>query len=91
MYTSNPTRQEQYKPARPSLTVFAVITVALMIVTIIIACWCTSNFNKGLKPHINKRGKVEEDSSQGKWVMDDVHPSKGASAGHAGGSRMEID
>jgi hypothetical protein len=91
MYASNAARQEQYKPARPTLTVFAVITLALMIVTILVACWCTSNFNKGLKPHINKRSKADEESIQGKWAMDDVHPDKVASAGQAGGSRMEID
>jgi hypothetical protein len=95
MYASDPQRQEQYRPARPTLTVFAVITLALMIVTIVMASWCAANFNKGLKPHVNKRGKAEEESNQGKWAMDDV-PTKGASAGglnqnYAGGSRMEID
>lgn len=86
---------DQYKVARPTLTVFAVITLALMLVTITTATWCTMNFNKGLKPHINKRSsKVTEESVQGKWAMDDV-PAKGGNAGanssYAGGSRMEID
>ena len=44
-----------YLPARKSLTTFAVITVMLIILTIINACVCTHNFNKGLKPHIARR------------------------------------
>jgi len=90
MYAADSARIDNYRPARPTLTVFAVFTLALMLITICTAIWCTSNFNKGLKPHINKRGKVDEEASQGKWSMDDV-PAKGASIGHAGGSRMEID
>jgi hypothetical protein len=90
MYAADSARIDNYRPARPTLTVFAVFTLALMLITIGTAIWCTSNFNKGLKPHINKRGKVDEEASQGKWSMDDV-PAKGASIGQAGGSRMEID
>lgn len=48
----------EYLPARKALTVFAVITIILLIATIVTACLCTRNFNKGLKPHIQKR-KVE--------------------------------
>ncbi|QDS71183.1 hypothetical protein FKW77_010203 [Venturia effusa] len=95
MYTVKGSRLAQYKVARPSLTVFAVITLVLMLVTLTMATWCTLNFNKGLKPHINKRSnKGAEDGVHGKWALDDV-PSKGGHAGanssYAGGSRMEID
>lgn len=55
----------EYLPARKALTVFAVITILLLVATIITACVCTRNFNKGLKPHIQKR-KLEspEDPSK---------------------------
>lgn len=89
MYTVKGDRLNNYIVARPTLTVFAVITLALMLVTITMATWCTLNFNKGLKQHVNKRSnKDTEESVQGKWAMDDI-PGKGS--GGIGGSRMEID
>ena len=48
----------EYLPARKALTVFAVITISLLVATIATACVCTRNFNKGLKPHIQKRKVV---------------------------------
>ncbi|KAE9982028.1 hypothetical protein EG328_011270 [Venturia inaequalis] len=94
MYTVKGDRLTNYIVARPTLTVFAVITLALMLVTITMATWCTLNFNKGLKPHVNKRSsKVTEENVQGKWAMDDV-PAKGSGGtnqSYGGGSRMEID
>ncbi|KAI9719450.1 MAG: hypothetical protein M1812_003521 [Candelaria pacifica] len=59
MYQS--THEASYIPARRSLTTFAVITVILIILTIINACVCTANFNKGLKPHIASRKLQSED------------------------------
>ncbi|KAI9837091.1 MAG: hypothetical protein M1819_000742 [Sarea resinae] len=56
-------REQQYLPARRSLTIFAVITVALIILTIINACICTANFNRGLKPHITT-SKLESDDEK---------------------------
>jgi len=53
-----------------------------------IAFWCTSNFNNGLKAHVNKRSKAAEANQ--KWAMDDV-PTKAGFPGNPGGSRMEID
>ena len=55
MYGTDISRVQDYLPARRSLTSFAVITIMLLVVTIVIACWCTHNFNKGLKPHISRR------------------------------------
>ncbi|EKV11270.1 UPF0658 Golgi apparatus membrane protein C23H3.04 [Penicillium digitatum] len=49
----------KYLPARPSMTFFAVITITLIIVTIIYAFMCVHNFNRGLKPHINKKKNKE--------------------------------
>lgn len=48
-------RVRDYQPARRGLTTFAVITVLLLVLTIVNAGWCTANFGKGLKPHIQKR------------------------------------
>lgn len=56
MYNLNdPARVADYLTARKGLTLFAVITVLMLVATIGMAAWCTSNFNKGLKPHIQKR------------------------------------
>ncbi|GAB7351712.1 hypothetical protein MBLNU459_g2301t1 [Dothideomycetes sp. NU459] len=53
--TADPQRVKDYLPARRSLTTFAVITIALLLVTIANAAWCTKNFGKGLKPHVQRR------------------------------------
>ena len=50
-------RRLDYIPARKTLTVFAVITLVLLVVTLVVAIMCMRNFGKGLKPH------VEESSS----------------------------
>ncbi|KAF2017879.1 hypothetical protein BU24DRAFT_345795 [Aaosphaeria arxii CBS 175.79] len=55
MYAADKERLLDYMPARKSLTSFAVLTILLVIVTIVIACICTHNFNKGLKPHVNSK------------------------------------
>jgi hypothetical protein len=55
-----PAKYRTYLPVRKSLTFFAIITIILIIVTIINACLCTNNFHKGLKPHINSRGKSSD-------------------------------
>lgn len=57
-------KRAAYLPVRKSLTVFAVITIILIILTIVNACVCTSNFNKGLKPHITKRKIGEPDAEK---------------------------
>ena len=54
---------KDYLPVRRPLTIFAVITVILIILTIINAIACTLNFNKGLKPHIARR-KLESDDEK---------------------------
>lgn len=51
----SPITFRQYLPARPSMTFFAIITIVLIVITIINACMCVYNFNRGLKPHINKK------------------------------------
>jgi len=56
----SPEREKNYIPARKSLTFFAVITIILIILTIINACICTHNFNRGLKRHISSKRSASE-------------------------------
>lgn len=62
--TSDPARVADYMPARRGLTLFAVMTILLLILTIANAMWCTSNFNKGLKPHIQRRKVMSPEDKQ---------------------------
>ncbi|KAI9744445.1 MAG: hypothetical protein M1818_001974 [Claussenomyces sp. TS43310] len=52
---------EQYLPVQKSLTVFAVLTIVLILLTIVNACVCMSNFGKGLKPFVMRRKIRSED------------------------------
>ena len=85
MYAADADRLQDYRPARKSLTSFAVLTVLLLIITIITACICTHNFNKGLKPFVNEKsvGRGEEGKAEGYGM-----PSL---SGPAPATRMEID
>ncbi|KAL2841369.1 hypothetical protein BJY01DRAFT_11953 [Aspergillus pseudoustus] len=55
-----PATENDYTPARRSLTFFAIITLILIVMTITNACVCMHNFHKGLKPHINKKKKGKD-------------------------------
>jgi FtsH-binding integral membrane protein len=83
MYIADLDRQSDYQPARKSLTAFAVLTILLLIFTIIIACMCTHNFNKGLKPHVNNKS-IKDDGKAYNTEMPSI-------SGPAPGQRMEID
>lgn len=104
MYASN--EVIEYKPVRPSLTTFAVLTILLLLVTIAAAVACMVNFNKGLKPHIqnmrkNGRGDEAKDSySYGGYGRSSVGGNAGAAEPYGNGqqhalgqvgSRMTID
>src|SRR4051812_44453150 len=52
---------EAYLPARKELTTFAVLTIILILLTIVNACVCANNFNRGLKPYINKHKLENQD------------------------------
>ena len=52
-----------YKPARRSLTTFAVLTIICIVATLINAMMCALNFNKGLKPYVAHR-KVESEEEK---------------------------
>ncbi|PWW75063.1 hypothetical protein C7212DRAFT_352966 [Tuber magnatum] len=60
---------QSYKPARRSLTTFAVITLILIILTIANAIACVMNFNKGLKPHITRRRMTDEEEKHSMTEM----------------------
>jgi len=79
--------QEAYKPVRKNLTSFAVITLLLIILTIINACVCAANFNKGLKQHISKR-KITSEEEKSEQVLEMQPDLKHQGAGP---SRMTID
>lgn len=83
MYAADLLRQEDYKPARKSLTSFAALTILLLLFTIVVACICTHNFNKGLKQHVNSK-KVEGTGKQNGTEMPYV-------SGPTPSQRMEID
>jgi Na+/melibiose symporter-like transporter len=82
MFVADGKRQEDYKPARKSLTAFAILTILLLVCTIITACLCTHNFNKGLKPHVNDK-VVQSDKAYNTEM-----PSL---SGPTPSQRMEID
>jgi NADH:ubiquinone oxidoreductase subunit 6 (subunit J) len=86
MYAANDRRKDDYLAARKSLTSFAVLTILLLVVTIITACVCTHNFNKGLKPHVN--GKKIGSAEDGKAGYGNEMPSL---SGPGPSQRMEID
>lgn len=81
MYVADYRRQQDYKPARKSLTAFAILTIILLLMTIVIACICTHNFNNGLKPHVNKKAAAQ-DKAYGTEMPSVAGPQP---------SRMEID
>jgi len=81
-----PAKKANYLPVRKNLTSFAVITILLLLLTIINACVCMANFNKGLKPHISKRKiGTEVEKGENMTEMPDLKH------GGAPPSRMEID
>lgn len=77
-------RAARYIPARKTLTSFAVITIVLIVLTIINAIVCASNFRHGLKPYIANRKVESEDEKPTMMEMPNL--------AHAPvPSRMEID
>lgn len=57
----SPSREAAYLPARKELTTFAVLTIILILLTIVNACICAHNYNKGLKPYVNKPENIDDD------------------------------
>jgi hypothetical protein len=90
----SPARAKDYEPARKTLTVFAVITIILLVVTIVIAIRCSLNYGKGLRNHILRPNTAESPVS-GKESYYNENSYSMAPQGYgprpAGPSRMEID
>lgn len=79
-----PGHMEVYIPVRKSLTVFAVLVIILIIMTIINSMMCMRNFRKGLKPFVMQRKiGTEEEKLAGMTELPDL---KGVAP-----SRMTID
>jgi hypothetical protein len=76
---------QYYQAAAKTLTIFAVITIILLIFTIATSVRCTMNFGKGLKPHINRRKPEAEEEKAYVTEMPNLHPSAAAP------SRMTIE
>ncbi|KAF2664114.1 hypothetical protein BT63DRAFT_101174 [Microthyrium microscopicum] len=92
MYDSD--RVDAYRPARRTLTVFAIFTLLLVTITIVIASWCMMNYNKGLKDHLVKRRPTSSNAPAGKQdiELDYQGGQQGFNQSRPyGGSRMEID
>ncbi|KAI9656537.1 MAG: hypothetical protein M1821_004744 [Bathelium mastoideum] len=91
MYYADSKRIQDYLPTRRSLTLFAVITVLMLVLTIVNAVWCTYNFNKGLKPHLSmhSRDRNQDFNDSGKPYQQEYGmPSVGSGQAN---SRMTID
>lgn len=93
MYDSD--RASDYAPARRTLTVFAVFTLLLIVVTIVMAAWCMLNFNKGLKDHLTNRPESSDSTGKQQPYELEYGAQPGVNNQYGprpyGGSRMEID
>ena len=79
-----PGHSQNYDAVRRSLTAFAVITIVLIILTIVNAFICMSNFGAGLKDHLVKTaGSDPEKEDPNSFQMQDQKPQLP--------SRMTID
>ena len=80
-----PSHAEDYRPVRRSLTAFAVVTILLIILTIINAFICMSNFGAGLKNHLSSgQRRDEEKPDLNAYPMNDLNKTQLP-------SRMTID
>ncbi len=88
-------RERAYRPARKELTIFAVLTLILIVTTIVNACMCTHNFNKGLKPYVNDKKAEQDDEKVEFGGLQGTELSGGPPRVPTGGTpmpqRMEID
>lgn len=82
IYQSN--TRDNYKAVQKSLTAFAVMTIILIVLTIINAFICMSNFGQGLKDHLVKPKTYDpEKEDANSYQMQDQKPQLS--------SRMTID
>jgi hypothetical protein len=69
-----PVKAQDYLAVRKSLTAFAVITIILIILTIINAVICMTNFNHGLKNHLVSTSVDDEEKVNNGYQMQDQKP-----------------
>ena len=70
MYSAS--RGALYAPARKELATFAVLTIILLLMTILNACLCAHNFEKGLKPYVTKRRPISADAEKFEYTTEMV-------------------
>ncbi|KIX07302.1 uncharacterized protein Z518_01955 [Rhinocladiella mackenziei CBS 650.93] len=93
----SPSHEGPYLPARKELTTFAILTIILILLTIANACLCANNYNKGLKPYVNKSSSNEDDekpmASAYAPYATEMKPGVNGKlpAARPSGARMEID
>ena len=87
---ADPGRVADYAPARRGLTLFAVITVLMLLITIINAILCMTNFNKGLKPHLKKRKVPDAEDKVYNYSTNTAYQGGGTPLGPVT-NRMTID
>jgi hypothetical protein len=86
----SPSKEQMYIPARKSMTTFAVITVILLVLTIVIACMCMYNFDRGLAQYVDTGSRFHRNNrKQDRPFIDD--DTKTPNAYQAQTNRMTIE
>ena len=62
-----PGHEQNYIAARKELTIFAVLTIILILMTIVNACMCANNFKRGLKPYVANR-KMDSQEEKNRYT-----------------------
>jgi hypothetical protein len=98
IYDSDVTRSNEYAPAKGTLTTFAVMTMLLLIITIIMCIWTWVNYGRGLIEHTYikhrpapppKEDLFMDSYSSSRPTNNDIAPAQFDQRPQ--GSRMEID
>jgi hypothetical protein len=82
-----PSHELPYETVRTSLTIFGVLTLILIVLTIVNASVCMANFGKGLRPFILKSKVGAEEEEKVDFRMNDLPDLKHGQIP----SRMTID
>jgi len=98
IYDSGGDRALQYRPAKRTLTTFAVMTIILLTVTIAVCIWTWTNYGRGLIEHTHKKHRPQPPPKEDLF-MDSYSASRPTNNDTAApqfdrrpqGSRMEID
>lgn len=86
-----PSKMTPYLPARKELTTFAVLTILLMTLTIIVACMCAHNYGKGLKPYIMHSNTKAVVGPNDRPAFDEIHGQPSAYGGPASSYPLQND